>query len=299
MDSRRKEPPVSGCASAPAVSSAARAVCGICPHACAPAEGQLGRCRARVARGGRVVAENYGRVTSMALDPIEKKPLARFRPGSFVLSVGSYGCNLRCPFCQNASIADAGAADVAWRCVSPEYLVARARNLVCHGNVGIAYTYNEPFVGYEFVLDTAELAHRAGLANIVVSNGCVNPEPLARALPLIDAANIDLKGFDQHFYDLVGGDFGSVRATIEAMAACPTCHLEVTTLVVPGLNDDPDVVDAAARWLASLDPEIPYHVTRFFPCHRMADRASTPVRDVYALADVARRHLSHVYTGNC
>lgn len=278
---------------------ARRTVCGICPHACSLAEGQVGRCRARVARDGSVAAENYGRITSMALDPIEKKPLARFRPGSRVLSVGSYGCNLRCPFCQNASIADTGADGVRWRAIAPDALVDEAALLADQGNVGIAYTYNEPFVGYEFVLDSAERAHRAGLANIVVSNGMVNPGPLARILPLIDAANIDLKGFDQAFYDFVDGDFEAVRATIEAMAACPTCHLEVTTLVVPGLNDDERAIDRAARWLASLDPEIPYHVSRFFPCHRMADRAPTPVADVYRLADAARRHLRFVYTGNC
>lgn len=276
-----------------------RVVCGICPHACSLAEGRLGRCRARVARGGAVVSENYGRITSIALDPVEKKPLARFRPGATVLSVGSYGCNLRCPFCQNASIADAGAADISWRKVVPADLVATALVERARGCIGLAYTYNEPFVGFEFVRDCARAARDAGLENIVVSNGMVNPGPLAEVLPLIDAANIDLKGFDQRFYDLVGGDFASVCATIEAMAACPTCHLEVTTLVVPGENDDADTVDRAAAWLASLDPEIPYHVSRFFPCHRMTDRRPTPVRTVYRLADVARRHLRHVYTGNC
>lgn len=276
-----------------------RTTCLLCPHACLLAEGQTGRCRARVAHAGRIGAESYGRVTSIALDPIEKKPLARFRPGSRILSVGSYGCNLRCPFCQNASIADAGECDVPWRAVAPEALVARAAAERARGNIGIAYTYNEPFVGYEFVFDCAVLAHESGLANVVVSNGHINPGPLAEILPLIDAANIDLKGFDQRFYDLVGGDFATVRATVETMAACPTCHLEVTTLVVPGENDDPETIDAAAAWLASLDPEIPYHISRFFPCHRMADRPPTPVATVFALADVARRHLRHVYTGNC
>ena len=230
-----------------------RAVCGVCPHACALSEGRRGLCRARVAYGGRVVDENYGRVTSIALDPVEKKPLARFRPGSTVLSLGSYGCNLRCPFCQNADIACAGAEDAAWRYV----------------------------------------------ANVLVSNGMVNEEPLTELLGIVDAANIDLKGFTQGFYDTAGGDLSAVKRTIEMLAADPTCHLEVTTLVIPGLNDDPDEIDAAAAWLASLDPAIPYHLTRFFPCHRMLDRPPTPVSALHALADVARRHLSDVLLGNC
>lgn len=276
---------------------AAQATCRICPHACSLAEGRRGLCRARMARGGEVVAENYGRVTSLALDPIEKKPLARFRPGTQILSVGSYGCNLRCPFCQNASIACAGASDVPWREIPPERLVQLARETP--DNIGLAYTYNEPFVGFEFVRDCARLARKAGLANVVVSNGMVNPGPLAEVLPYLDAANIDLKGFTQDFYDLVGGNLETVKGTIAAMAACPTCHLEVTTLVVPGLNDSEDEVEAAVAWLASLDSQIPYHLTRFFPCHRMTDRAPTPVAILRRLAAVARKHLEHVYVGNC
>ena len=238
-------------------------------------------------------------MTAAALDPIEKKPLVRFMPGSFVLSVGSYGCNLGCPFCQNASIAAVGAEKSSWREVSPEELVADAVRLRDRGNVGIAFTYNEPFVGFEYVRDTARLAHEAGLVNVLVTNGMVNPGPLAELLSLIDAANVDLKGFSRGFYDFVGGDLETVRATIRAMAACETCHVEVTTLIVPGMNDSEEEVDALSAWLASLDPEIPYHVSRFFPCHRLLDRGPTPVRTVYRLADVARRHLRHVFTGNC
>lgn len=275
------------------------AVCEICPHACRLREGQRGRCKARIAQNGRVVCENYGRVTAAALDPIEKKPLVRFMPGSFVLSVGSYGCNLGCPFCQNASIAAVGAEKSSWREVSPEELVADAVRLRDRGNVGIAFTYNEPLVGFEYVRDTARLAHEAGLVNVLVTNGMVNPGPLAELLSLIDAANVDLKGFSRGFYEFVGGDLETVRATIRAMAACETCHVEVTTLIVPGMNDSEEEVDALSAWLASLDPEIPYHVSRFFPCHRLLDRGPTPVRTVYRLADVARRHLRHVFTGNC
>lgn len=276
-----------------------RAVCRICPHRCSLAEGAVGRCRARVARDGEVVSLNYGLATSLALDPIEKKPLARFHPGSTVLSVGSFGCNLSCPFCQNASIAQAGEHEVRWRRVEPGELVEQALRLVDRGCIGIAYTYNEPLVGFEFVRDCARLAHEAGLLNVVVSNGMICDEPLEELVPLIDAANIDLKGFSQDFYDLVGGEYLTVRRTIERLAAAPSCHLEVTTLVVPGLNDDVGQIADAARWLASLDPAITYHLTRFFPQHLMADRPPTPIATLREAADAARRYLRDVRLGNC
>ncbi len=273
--------------------------CHVCPHLCRLAEGELGRCRARRARQGRVVDDNYGRVTSLALDPVEKKPLARFMRGSKVLSVGSYGCNLDCGFCQNASIACAGANDVPWREVTPDELVQAALRATARGNVGLAFTYNEPLVGFEYVRDCSLLAHEAGLVNVLVSNGMANPGPIAELLPLIDAANIDLKGYTQSFYDLVGGDLACVKSTIAALARTESCHVEVTTLVVPGLNDDPRQVAEAARWLASLDGGIVYHLTRFFPCHRFAAAEPTAAEDVRRLADVAREHLAHVVVGNC
>ena len=276
-----------------------RAVCRICPHRCSLAEGAVGRCRVRVARDGEVVSLNYGLATSLALDPIEKKPLARFHPGSTVLSVGSFGCNLSCPFCQNASIAQAGEHEVRWRRVEPGELVEQALRLADRGCIGIAYTYNEPLVGFEFVRDCARLAHEAGLLNVVVSNGMICDEPLEELVPLIDAANVDLKGFSQDFYDLVGGEYLTVRRTIERLAAEPSCHLEVTTLVIPGLNDDVGQIAEAARWLASLDPGITYHLTRFFPQHRMADRPPTPIATLREAADAARRYLRDVRLGNC
>lgn len=276
-----------------------KAVCRICPRACGLLEGQVGACRARVARGGEVVCLNYGKVTSLALDPIEKKPLARFHPGSRVLSLGSFGCNLSCPFCQNASIAQAGEDDVGWRAFDPQEIVAEAQRLGDAGCIGVAYTYNEPLVGYEFVLDCCELAHRAGLLNVLVSNGMASERPLRDLAPLIDAANIDLKGFTDGFYRFVGGNLAAVKRTIEILAAAPSCHLEVTMLVIPGMNDDPAEVEAASRWLASLDPSIVYHLTRFFPQHRMADVPPTPIETLRSLADVARRHLDVVLLGNC
>jgi len=180
-----------------------KARCGICHHRCELDEGQLGACRARRNRGGRIVCENYGRVTSIALDPIEKKPLYRFRPGSRILSVGSYGCNMRCLFCQNCAISmagpDNGGKRALWVDMTPEELVKRAAELRPYGNVGLAYTYNEPFIGYEFVMDCARLIRERGLVNVAVTNGCINEEPLLEILPYIDAMNIDLKSFRRDF----------------------------------------------------------------------------------------------------
>lgn len=282
-----------------ATESKSKAVCPICPHACSLSEGQLGICRARVARDGMVIDQNYGRITSLAIDPIEKKPLARFMPGSQVLSIGSYGCNMRCAFCQNASIAQACSTDVEWREMAPQDIAEMAAMFAGQGNIGVAYTYNEPLVGFEFVRDTCVEVHDRGLKNVLVSNGQINPEPLSELLPLIDAANIDLKGFTPEVYRELGGDLDTTLRTIEALAASPTTHLEVTMLIVPGLNDSAEEVDAAAAWLASLDPQIPLHVSRFFGCYKMADADPTPVATVYSMVDVARAHLDFVYPGNC
>lgn len=252
----------------------------------------------RVGRNGRVESDNYGRITSLALDPIEKKPLARFHSGSSVLSVGSFGCNMRCPFCQNASIAQAGADDVAWRAMSAEEVVERALALRGRGCIGIAYTYNEPLVGIEFVLDTARRAHEENLINVLVSNGMASARRLEGLLGLLDAANIDLKCFTEEGYRSLGGNLSCVRQTIETLAAESSCHLEVTTLVVAGLNDSAEQIAAMARWLASLDRQITYHLTRCFPRYRMADSRPTDKALLAFLADVAREHLDDVVLGN-
>lgn len=270
--------------------------CDICFHHCELDEGRTGLCRARANRGGQIVPLNYGRLTSLALDPIEKKPLRRFHPGGLVLSLGSFGCNLRCPFCQNAEISMAGAEFPA-RDYSPEALVQLALALRPRGNLGLAYTYNEPLVGYEFVRDCAALVREAGMFNVLVTNGTIEEAPWRALLPLIDAVNIDLKGFTEAWYRRLGGDLETVKRSI-ALAA-EACHLEVTTLVVPGCNDGEDELRALAGWLASLSPDIPLHISRFFPRHRMNDLPPTPVDTVYRLAAVARERLRYVYTGNC
>jgi pyruvate formate lyase activating enzyme len=233
----------------------------------------------------------------MALDPIEKKPLARFYPGSKILSVGSYGCNFRCPFCQNCEISMADGEQAETIAVLPEALVQKALELVEKGNIGIAYTYNEPLIGYEFVRDCSKLAKEKNLKNVVVTNGCIHEKPLLELLPLLDAMNIDLKGFTERFYQMVGGDFDLVKQTIQA--ASKSCHVEVTTLIIPGENDSEEEMDALSSWVASVNPEMPLHVSRFYPCYKMTDRPPTPTETVYRLAGIARNHLKYVYTGNC
>ncbi len=273
-----------------------KGICELCPHHCALEEGKTGLCRARKNVQGTIVSESYGKVTSVSLDPIEKKPLYRFHPGSKILSVGSFGCNLRCPFCQNSDIATADSS-IQTQYISPKTLVEKAMELTPRGNIGIAYTYNEPLVGYEYVLDCAKLAKENNLKNVVVTNGMICEKPLLELLPFVDAMNIDLKAFTDSFYKKVGGDLSTVKNTIRLVAKA--IHVEVTTLIVPGENDSESEMDKLAIWLASIDPSIPLHVTRFFPQWQMNDRAATPVKTVYSLAKVARKHLKNVYEGNC
>ena len=275
------------------------AVCTTCPRRCRLAEGALGACRARRAEDGRVVCANYGRITSIALDPIEKKPLAFFHPGRPILSVGSFGCNLRCPFCQNDGISQHGAGEVPTDSATPSALAELAQRLARErGNLGIAYTYNEPLVGWEFVRDCAREVRARGMRNVLVSNGCASGEVAEELAPLIDAANIDLKGPSQEFYDWVGGDFAAVCRMIGTLHAAG-CHVEVTTLVVPGRNDAEADIGAIAAFLASISPDIPLHVTRFFPRFRMLDASPTPVATVRRLAEAARARLRRVLVGNC
>lgn len=273
-----------------------KAECRICPHHCSLEEGQRGVCRARMNIDGEVICENYGKLTAIALDPIEKKPLNRFYPGSKILSVGSYGCNLRCMFCQNSEISMPGDKSIFTEKAGPEKLVMHAMKTKPQGNIGIAYTYNEPLVSYEYVWDCAKLAKEKGLKNVVVSNGYICEKPLLELLPVIDAMNIDLKAFTEEFYRKVRGDLETVKTSI--MLVAKACHVEVTTLVISGENDTEEEMERLSSWLASVSPEIPLHISRFFPRYQMQDRGPTPVEKIYRLADIARKHLKYVYEGN-
>ena len=277
----------------------AEIICGTCSRHCRLAEGAIGFCRARRAEGGRDVSANYGRISSIALDPIEKKPIAFFHPGSNILSVGSYGCNFRCPFCQDDGISQRGGDEVACQTAIPAELADLAKRLKDErGNIGLAYTYNEPLVGWEFVRDCAVEVRRRGMCNVLVSNGCAEAEVVGELAPLMDAANIDLKGPSQEFYDWVGGSFAAVCRTIEMLHRAG-CRVEATTLVIPGRNDSDESIDAIAERIAAVSPEIPLHVTRFFPRFQMADADPTPVATIHRLVSRARRILPHVLPGNC
>lgn len=274
-----------------------KAICQVCMHHCSLEPGQRGLCGARKNENGTIFCENYGQITSLALDPIEKKPLKMFHPGSLILSVGSYGCNLRCPFCQNheISMADASASGALY--VSPEELTKKAKDCRRMGNIGAAFTYNEPLVGWEYVRDTARLIHEAGMKNVLVTNGTASLSVLEELLPFIDAMNIDLKGFDEAYYRKLSGDLQSVKDFI--VRAHQECHVELTTLIVPFENEKEEAMEREAQWIASLDADIPLHVTRFFPRYRMTDREATKVERVYFLAQTARKYLKNVFVGNC
>ncbi len=272
-------------------------ICTLCMHRCALSEGQYGRCRARKNEKGRIICANYGKLTALMLDPIEKKPLRYFFPGSRILSVGSFGCNLACPFCQNHEISMASPASAEYREISPEALTSLALRCRDQGSIGLAFTYNEPLVGYEFVRDTARLAHSQGLKNVLVTNGSAHLSILEELLPYIDAMNIDLKGFSSAYYRRLGGDLETVLAFIRR--AAKDCHVELTTLIVPGENDSEEEMEREAQWIASIDPKIPLHVTRFFPRYRMQNREATDVERIFRLKAIADRQLAYVCTGNC
>ena len=281
------------------------AECGVCFRHCKLREGQIGFCGGRIAKDGRTEAYNYGRITSLALDPIEKKPLNRFFPGSRILSVGSFGCNLRCPFCQNHEISWSEQAKrfaLTAETLGPEELAAIAAETRSRGNIGVAFTYNEPLIGYEFVRDTAKLVQAEGMKTVMVTNGTAELAVWDELKPYIDAMNIDLKGFTDRYYEQVlGGDRRQVLAFIEE--AVKTCHVELTTLIVPGENDGEEEMRALSQWVSRLtNPDgtgVPLHISHFFPRFHMQDRKATPVHTVYRLADVARESLAFVYTGNC
>ena len=279
--------------------------CHVCFRHCEIKEGELGFCGARTVRDGKVVAYNYGKVSSLALDPIEKKPLNNFYPGSYILSVGSFGCNLRCPFCQNNEISWSEEVRIYARdaeIITPKELVEIALETKVKGNIGIAFTYNEPLVGYEFVLDTARLAKEHDLKTVMVTAGTAELSVLDELAPYIDAMNIDLKGFTDDYYKrVIGGNREQTMAFIEE--AAKNCHVELTTLIIPGENDSEEEIRELSKWVKDLEvisgKKIPLHISRFFPRFKMTDRDATDVQKVYRLAEVARENLEFVYTGNC
>ncbi len=271
--------------------------CEICPRACSLAEGQVGNCRARRNRRGVVVPMAYARPCAVALDPMEKKPLFHFMPGSSVLSIGTAGCNLHCLNCQNSDISQASPEAIPSEALSPDDLVALMRKT---GVTSVAYTYNEPLVAFEYILDCAKAVRSAGGANVLVSAGYVNPEPLAELLPYLDAANIDLKTMSEEGYlDNCGVHRDPVLATLKTLAQSHVV-LEVTNLVIPGFNDsERDLNDWCAFVADELEENVPVHFSRFFPRYRMTDRPPTPLATLRRAGEIAAEHgLRYVYCGN-
>ena len=274
--------------------SDAKTVCPVCPRHCALAEGGVGFCRARKAENGHVVCAACGSLSALSLDPIEKKPFARFHPGTSILSAGGYGCNMRCSFCQNHDISQCFAPPGA-RYIAPEALVEEALHLKGQGNIGLAFTYNEPAVTYEYMRAAARLAKPHGLLCAMVTNGYFCDAVLRELDGLIDAFNVDLKCFTEEGYRALGGGLADVKATIAGAARF--AHVEVTTLVVPGLSDDEGDMAREAAFLAGIDRGIPLHLSRYFP-RWQSDVPATDVNKLNRLAGIAREHLDYVYVGN-
>ena len=270
-----------------------RVVCHLCPHDCRIAPGKKGVCRVRENEQGDLYSLNYGKVASWGLDPIEKKPLYNFHPGSLIFSAGTVGCNFHCEFCQNWEIAQG----------EPPLSDVSARQLVRvsaaeERSVGIAYTYSEPLMWYEFVRECSQLAQEKGLKNVLVTNGFINEEPLKELLPYVDAFNIDVKGFTNDFYRrVVKGRYEPVLDTVKA-AHDYGCHVELTTLLIPGLNDSEQEIEELTDWVAAeLSTDVPLHFSRYYPSYKMK-LASTPVETLERAYEIASRKLNYVYLGN-
>ena len=274
-----------------------RVECTLCPHHCRIAEGKTGVCRSRRNQNGMLVSGVYGKPCSLAIDPIEKKPLYHFHPGTTCLSLACTGCNFRCLNCQNHDISQVAPSDVNHYELSPEDVVALCLKHHCPG---IAYTYTEPLTYLEYIIDCARLAHEAGLWNILVTAGYVCQEPLADLLPYLDAANVDLKSFSDDIYNKVsGGHLQPVLDTILAMKQTDV-WVEITNLVIPGVNDNMDMIRRMCRWLADNGlAEAPLHFSRFFPRYKMQDTPPTPITTLKAAKQIAEEEgIRFVYLGN-
>jgi pyruvate formate lyase activating enzyme len=267
------------------------AKCGLCPHWCTLVDGKCGICGVRCENNSKLETRNYGEISSIAVDPVEKKPLYHYYPGSDVLSIGTVGCNMKCPYCQNWQISQR--CDTPTEYYIPDELIILAKK---KRSIGIAYTYSEPIVWIEYVLDCARLFKAANLKNVMVTNGYICEEPLADLLPLIDAWNIDLKTFsDKTYRTVLKGDLETVKTTIQN--AAHSSHVEITTLIVSGLNDSMDELIALVDWLSSINDKIPWHISRYFPNYSY-DREPTDIQFMLEAYEMAKRKLKYVYLGN-
>lgn len=267
--------------------------CSLCPHHCTLQEGQTGLCRARINEAGSLLSLNYGQVSSLGLDPIEKKPLYHFYPEKTILSVGSFGCNFACSFCQNYSIAQQ-IPEVQY--IAPHALLDLAKRYAKAGSIGIAFTYNEPSIWYEYIMELAPRLQEQGLKTVLVSNGFIEKKALQQILPYIDAVNIDVKSFNDEFYrKFCHGNLGTVKENIETMIS--QTHVEITTLIIPGENDQEEEMRKLSKWLAALDQQTALHLSRYYPAYKM-NLPPTPEATLRRCRDIAREALSFVYIGN-
>jgi len=266
--------------------------CRLCPNECIISEGRRGSCGVRINKSGILYTEVYAKASAIALDPIEKKPLYHYHPGEYILSIGTRGCNFHCDFCQNWHIAQAYEGLLGD--ISSPGIIEKA---ISSKSFGIAYTYNEPFIWYEFVFDTAKLARQSGLKNVLVTNGYVNMEPLEKILPYIDAMNIDLKSFSEDFYKKIcKGHLEPVLEVIKRSAKA--CHVELTTLIIPTLNDSEPEIRKLVDWVYdNLGADSPLHLSRYFPCYKM-NLPPTPIDTLEACYKIAKTKLKNVYLGN-
>jgi pyruvate formate lyase activating enzyme len=270
-----------------------RVRCGLCPHRCTIDVGKTGICGVRKNRDGTLYTQIYGELSSVAMDPIEKKPLYHFCPGSSILSVGTVGCSFRCGFCQNYHISQNPEYPTEYYTSEDIVTIARQKR-----SIGIAYTYSEPLIWYEWVIDTCRLVRDAGLKNVFVTNGYINPEPLSELLQYADAFNIDLKSFSDEFYrKTIGGKLQPVLDTIEEISKRVEIVLEVTTLIIPGYNDSNEEMERLTDWLASLSPDIPYHLSAYYPMYKFTAPA-TQLSTLQRLQEIAGKKLHYVYLGN-
>ena len=275
-----------------------RVQCDVCPRHCRLREGQRGLCFVRMRQGGAVVLTTYGRSSGFCVDPIEKKPLNHFLPGTAVLSFGTAGCNLACKFCQNWDISTSRATDTLADAASPEELAATAARLGCRS---VAFTYNDPVIFLEYAVDTAIACRERGIKAVAVTAGYVCPGPRAELFAHLDAANVDLKAFSDDFYRTVcAGRLAPVLETIEYVRHETSCWLELTTLVIPGLNDSTEELDALTRWVVDhLGSDVPLHFSAFHPDHRMRERPPTPRETLRRARAIALANgVRYAYVGN-
>jgi len=265
--------------------------CLLCPVGCKLKEGQEGVCFGRKVIDGKLVAINYGEVVSVHVDPIEKKPLYHFYPGELILSVGPNGCNLFCKHCQNWTISQERQKTIT---ILPDELIAVCKK---EKSMGLAYTYAEPFIWFEYLMDACKLAHENKLYNVFVTNGYVNPEPLQEIMPYIDALNIDIKSMRPDFYDKIcKGNLDTVLNTVKSCVQAGK-HVEVTNLVITDMNDKEDDFRKLTDWLAELDEKIPLHISRYFPSYKL-DHPTTPIETLQTAYSIAKEKLKYVYVGN-